>query len=57
MNLPTCPLLRRTRSTTARKNARDGRWGMTTHIKTLLVCTRCRYVLTFYDHNSIFDFD
>ena len=21
------------------------------------VCERCRYVLTFYDHNSIFDFN
>jgi hypothetical protein len=35
----------------------DSRWGLTTHIKTLLICRRCRYVLTFYDTNSIFDFD
>jgi hypothetical protein len=35
----------------------DTRWGFSTHIKVLLICTQCRYVLTFYDKNSIFDFD
>jgi len=24
---------------------------------TLLICDNCRYVLHFYDRNSIFDFD
>jgi hypothetical protein len=35
----------------------DSRWGFTSHRMTLLVCTNCRYVLHFYDANSIFDFD
>jgi predicted nucleic-acid-binding Zn-ribbon protein len=56
MNLPTCPLCGNEEYDREEERT-DGRWGMTTHIKTLLVCTRCRYVLTFYDHNSIFDFD
>lgn len=34
----------------------DSRWGFTTHRMTLMVCRRCRYVLHFYDHNSIWDF-
>ncbi len=35
----------------------DGFWGVTSHVMILLVCRRCRYVLHFYDSNSIFDFD
>ncbi len=35
----------------------DSRWGMTSHVMILLVCRRCRFVLHFYDSNSIFDFD
>ncbi|ONI75636.1 hypothetical protein BWI15_07310 [Kribbella sp. ALI-6-A] len=35
----------------------DSRWGFTSHRMTLLVCQNCRYVLHFYDRNSIFDFD
>ena len=41
-----------------RQEAReDSRWGFTTHVMTLMVCTNCRYVMHFYDANSIFDFD
>ena len=35
----------------------DSRWGFTSHRMTLMVCTNCRYVMHFYDANSIFDFD
>jgi uncharacterized protein len=35
----------------------DSLWGMTSHVMILLVCVRCRFVLHFYDSNSIFDFD
>src|SRR4051794_14741396 len=52
----TCPLCAGTSFQTAEERT-DGRWGLTTHVKLLLICDRCRYVLTFYDTNSIFDFD
>ena len=56
MELPPCPLCGTT--TYEQQTERtDGRWGITSHVKTLLICTQCRYVLTFYDRNSIFDFD
>ncbi len=35
----------------------DSQWGMTAHQVTLLICQKCSYVLTFYDGNTIFDFD
>lgn len=51
-----CPLCRGTdfQRETARQ---DSRWGLTSHRMTLMICRRCRYVLHFYDRNSIFDFD
>jgi hypothetical protein len=33
------------------------RWGFRNHIKTLLVCNGCRYVVTFYDRASSLDVD
>jgi hypothetical protein len=54
--LPTCPLCSN-QSFQREEERTEGRWGMTTHVKTLLICDRCRFVLTFYDSNSIFDFD
>jgi hypothetical protein len=30
---------------------------MTAHRVTLLICERCSFVLSFYDGNTIFDFD
>lgn len=39
------------------ESRQESRWGFTTHRMTLLVCTRCRYVLHFYDAHSIFDFE
>jgi hypothetical protein len=56
MNLPTCPLRGNAEYDRAEERT-DSRWGFTTHVKILLICTQCRYVLTFYDRNSIFDFD
>ena len=35
----------------------DSKWGFTSHRITMLICMNCRYILHFYDHNSIFDFD
>ncbi|AJR30076.1 MULTISPECIES: hypothetical protein [Mycolicibacterium] len=51
-----CPLCRN-QQFQREESRQDSRWGFTTHRMTLLVCTRCRYVLHFYDSNSIFDFD
>ncbi|GHJ48327.1 hypothetical protein Cs7R123_56690 [Catellatospora sp. TT07R-123] len=31
-------------------------WGFTSHVLTLMVCVNCRYILHFYDRNSIFNF-
>ncbi len=39
------------------ESRQESRWGFTSHRMTLLVCTRCRYVLHFYDRHSIFDVD
>jgi uncharacterized protein YbaR (Trm112 family) len=50
-----CPLCRGT-TFQQEESRQDSRWGFTTHRMTLLVCDNCRYVLHFYDQNSIFDF-
>ncbi len=42
---------------TQEESRQDSRWGFTSHRMTLLVCNNCRYVLHFYDRNSIFDFE
>jgi hypothetical protein len=54
--LPDCPLCGNS-SYQQEEERTDGRWGLTSHRKTLLICDRCRFVLTFYDTHSIFDFD
>ena len=51
-----CPLCENT-SFQQEESRQDSRWGWTTHRMTLLICQRCRYVLHFYDANSIWDFD
>ncbi|MBT0995770.1 hypothetical protein KIN34_15935 [Cellulomonas sp. DKR-3] len=56
MDRPVCPMCSNDQFERQEERT-DGRWGITSHVKTLLVCTRCRFVLTFYDRNSIFDFD
>lgn len=52
----TCPLCAGTEFQRERGRI-DSRWGITSHRITLLVCTRCRYILQLYDKHSIFDFD
>ena len=39
------------------ESRQDSRWGFTSHRMTLMICTRCRHVLHFYDKHSIFDVD
>ena len=39
------------------ESRQDSTWGFTSHKMRLLICTRCRLVLHFYEGNSIFDFD
>jgi hypothetical protein len=53
---PTCPLCGN-RTFQREEGKVDSKWGMTAHRVTLLICEQCRFVLTFYDGNSIFDFD
>ena len=53
---PICPLCQGVDFDVAEERT-DSRFGFTTHVKTLLICHRCRFVLSFYDTNSIFDFD
>jgi hypothetical protein len=55
-NLPMCPLCGNT--TFRREEGKfDSAWGMTAHRVHMLICERCAYVLTFYEGNTIFDFD
>lgn len=35
----------------------DTRWGFTSHRILMLVCQNCSYILHFYRHESIFNFD
>ncbi len=55
-NLPMCPLCG---SSTFRQEEGkfDSAWGLTAHRVLMLICERCQYVLTFYEGNTIFDFD
>jgi hypothetical protein len=39
------------------ESRQDSMWGFTSHKMTLLICARCRFVMHFYEGNSIFDFD
>ncbi len=51
-----CPLCEGS-SFSRQESRQDSMWGFSSHRMTLLICERCRYVLHFYDGNSIFDFD
>ena len=53
---PRCPLCG---NDSFRKEAGkiDSQWGLTAHRVSLYICERCSYVLTFYEGNTIFDFD
>ena len=51
-----CPICRGT-DFESEESRQDSRWGWTTHVMKLLICTRCRFVLHFSEGQSIFDFD
>ncbi len=53
---PTCPMCGG-QSFSQEEGKLDSKWGITAHRVRLLICDRCRFVLTFYEGNSIFDFD
>ena len=53
---PTCPLCGGS-SFRREEGKLDSKWGFTAHNVVLLVCEQCQLVLTFYEGNSIFDFD
>ena len=55
-NLPVCPICGNN-TYRQEKGKLDSQWGITAHRVTLLICERCSYVLTFYEGNTIFDFD
>ena len=38
------------------ESRQDSIWGFTSHKVLLLICARCRFVMHFYEGNSIFDF-
>jgi predicted nucleic-acid-binding Zn-ribbon protein len=50
----TCPLCANTEFDT-QESREESRWGFTSHRMTLKVCTRCSYVMHFYDAHSWFD--
>ena len=55
-HLPMCPLCGN--ATFRREEGKfDSAWGLTAHRVEMLICERCSYVLTFYEGNTIFDFD
>jgi hypothetical protein len=54
--LPTCPLCGN--NTFRQEEGKfDSAWGLTAHRVRVLICERCAYVLTFYEGNTIWDFD
>jgi predicted nucleic-acid-binding Zn-ribbon protein len=54
--LPACPLCGNT-AFRQEEGKLDSVWGFTAHRVRLLICERCQYVMTFYDGNTIWDFD
>ena len=53
---PTCPLCGNGTFQQERGKI-DSEWGLTAHRVTLLICERCGNILSFYEGNTIFDFD
>ena len=35
----------------------DSKWGVTAHKITLMICKKCRFILSFSKGRTIFDFD
>lgn len=54
--LPTCPLCGGEQFT-KEEGRLDSKWGITSHRVTLLICVNCKFILHFYEGNSIWDFD
>jgi len=53
---PTCPLCGN-RTFRQEEGKLDSAWGLTAHRVLLLICEQCQFVLSFYEGNTIFDFD
>lgn len=54
--LPTCPLCGGRRFG-MEEGRLDSKWGITSHQVTLLICENCKFILHFYEGNSVWDFD
>lgn len=54
--LPACPLCGN-RTFRQEEGKFDSAWGLTAHRVRMLICERCQYVLSFYEGNTIWDFD
>jgi predicted nucleic-acid-binding Zn-ribbon protein len=54
--LPACPLCGN-RTFQQEEGKFDSAWGLTAHRVRMLICERCQYVLSFYEGNTIWDFD
>ena len=51
-----CPLCGG-RSFEQQESRQDSRWGFTSHVMLLMICSTCNHVLHFWGGNSLFDFD
>ena len=51
-----CPLCQG-RQFEQQESRQDSRWGFTSHVMVLMICSTCHYVLHFWGGNSLFDFD
>jgi uncharacterized protein len=54
--LPICPLCRG-EEFSKQEGRLDSKWGVTSHRMILLICANCKFILHFYEGNSIWDFD
>jgi predicted nucleic-acid-binding Zn-ribbon protein len=54
--MPTCPLCG-CQSFQREEGKLDSKWGFSAHRVILLICNQCKYVLQFYQGNTIWDFD
>lgn len=54
--LPACPLCGG-ESFSMEEGRLDSKWGLSSHRVTLLICENCKFILHFYEGNSIWDFD
>jgi hypothetical protein len=52
----TCPLCGGT-DFEKQEGKMDSKWGLTAHKVTLMICTGCRFVMTFSKGRTVWDFD